>query len=137
MRLTKFLTPQILRWFVVGFGFAALGLVLIKLLAGVLVWPYLVATFVSAEACTLLRFFAVDRWVFGHRCPTWKRLWQYHVANAAGFGIWWSAANVMKVAGVHYLLAAVLAMCCSVGFSLLSNFLWIWRKPTVSAPGFK
>lgn len=131
MNLSKYLTPQVLRWIAVGFAFAGLGLALIKLLAGVLAWPYMLATLVSGEVCTLLRFLVVDRWVFEHPRPTWTRLWQYHVANAVGFGIWWTAANVLKAAGVHYLLAAVLAMGCSVGFSMLSNFLWIWRKPRV------
>jgi hypothetical protein len=29
---------------------------------------------------------------------------------------------------VHYLLAAILAAACSSGVSLVSNFLWVWRK---------
>ena len=54
---------------------------------------------------------------------------EYHVANALGFAIWWSAAIALKFVGVHYLVASVLAMFFSVGFSLASNFFWIWRKP--------
>jgi putative flippase GtrA len=137
MKLPSFLTPEVIRWLVVGVAFAAIGLVLIKLLAGILAWPYAIATFCSAEICTLIRFLVVDRWVFNYRRPTWKRLWQYHVANAAGFGIWWTAANVLRASGVHYILAAILAMCCSVGVSMLSNFLWIWRKPAVSVQSTK
>ena len=128
MKLRKLVTPQVLRWFVVGATFSAAGLGLIKLFAGIWLWPYALATFCSAELCTLLRFLAVDRWVFGHVRPTWKRLWQYHVANAAGFGIWWTTANGLNAVGVHYILAAILAMFFSVGFNLLSNFFWIWRK---------
>lgn len=135
MKLSDLITPRVIRWFAVGAIFAGLGLALLKLLAGILAWPYAVATFCSGEICTLLRFVVVDRWVFDHRRPTWTRLWQYHIANAAGFGIWWTAANVFRALGVHYLVAAILAMCFSVGFSLLSNFLWIWRKPAaVSQP---
>lgn len=128
-RLQKIVTPQLLRWFVVGAAFAAAGLALIKAMAGVLGWPYPLATLLSGEICTIFRFLVVDRWVFGHARPTMKRLWQYHLANAVGFAIWWCAANGLKLAGVHYLLASVLAMFFSVGFSALSNFLWIWRKP--------
>jgi putative flippase GtrA len=134
MQLAKFITPRVIRWLIVGAAFAGIGLALIKVLAGVLAWPYSVATFCSGEICTLLRFLVVDRWVFDHRRPTWTRLWQYHVANAAGFGIWWTAANLLRAAGIQYLLAAVLAMCFSVGFSMLSNFLWIWRKPAPASP---
>jgi putative flippase GtrA len=131
MKNKQITVPRVVRWVAVGFGFAAVGLGLIKVMAGFLAWPYAIATFCSSEICTVFRFVVVDRWVFGHSRPTWKRLWQYHVANAAGFGIWWSAANALKSIGVHYLVAAVLAMFFSVGFSMLSNFWWIWRKPAV------
>lgn len=129
--LKKFISPRVLRWLAVSVFFAALGVGLLKLLVGVLVWPYTFATFFSGEIIILLRFLMVDRWVFNHRRPTWKRLGQYHIANALGFSIWWSAANLLKSSGVHYLLASVLAMFVSVGFSMLTNFLWIWRKPAV------
>ena len=87
------------------------------------------ATLVSAEACTLLRYPLNEWWVFGTAMLSRKRLWQYHVANALGFAIWWGAANLLELAGVQYLVAAVLAMFFSVGFNMLSNFWWIWRKP--------
>lgn len=132
-RLKQLISPQVVRWLVVGGLFAAIGIGLLKLLGGVLAWPYALATFATGEICTLLRFLLVDRWVFGHPRPTAKRLWQYHVANAVGFGVWWTAANVLKSIGVHYLLASVLAMFFSVGFSMASNFLWIWRKPAPKA----
>jgi len=57
--------------------------------------------------------------------------WPYHVANALGFAVWWSAANLLKSVGVHYLVASVLAIVFSVGFGLVSNFLWIWRNPSL------
>lgn len=129
--LKRIITPQVLRWVVVGFVAAGVGLSLIKLMAGILAWPFAVATLASGEVTTILRFFAVDRWVFHHQRPTLKRLWQYHLANALGFAIWWCAANALKYFGVDYLVASVLAMFASVGFNLLSNFFWIWRKPAV------
>lgn len=129
LRLKQILSPQVLRWFAVGVVFAVAGLALIRLMVGMLAWPYALATFLSGETCTILRFLVVDRWVFNHERPTLTRLWQYHVANALGFAIWWSAANALKFVGVHYLTASVLAMFFSVGFSMASNFLWIWRKP--------
>ncbi len=127
--LSKLLSPRVARWLIVGVGFAAFGVGLLKLLAGILAWPYWIATLCQGEITTILRFFLVDRWVFGFRQPTWKRLWQYHIANGFGFVIWWSTANILQKGGVHYILAAILAMGVSVGFSMLSNFLWIWRKP--------
>ena len=105
---------------------------MLKLMAGILGWPYMLATLLSGEIGTVLRFLVVDRWVFRHPRPTVRRLWQYHVANALGFGIWWGVANLLEAAGVQYLVASVLAMFFSVGVNMLSNFWWIWRKPTVA-----
>ena len=132
-RLKQIISPQVIRWLAVGVLCAGIGLGLIKILAGMLAWPYALVTVCSGEICTILRFLMVDRWVFGHQRPTGKKLWQYHVANVAGFAIWWSATNVLKATGANYLLAPVFAMFFSVGFNLLSNFLWIWRKPAVES----
>jgi putative flippase GtrA len=132
--LKQLLTRPLVRWFAVAAVFSGLGLGFLKLMVGGLHWPYGIATFASGEICTVLRFLAVDRWVFSHRQPAWIRLWQYHIANAAGFAVWWTAANLLKSAGVNYLLASVLAMFFSVGFNLLSNFWWIWRKRGQPAP---
>ncbi|HEX2854097.1 MAG TPA: GtrA family protein [Opitutaceae bacterium] len=136
-RLKKLVTPRVLRWLVVGVLFAVLSVGLLKVLVGVLLWPFAFATLCSGELITVLRFLMVDRWVFSHPRPTWKRLWQYHIANALGFAVWWSAANLLKMVGVHYLAASILAMFVSVGFNLLSNFLWIWRKPETEKPSEK
>lgn len=129
--MRKFITPQVVRWLTVGFMFAFVGLGSLKLIAGVLGLPYTLATLISGEIGTILRFLVVDRWVFLHPRPTFRRFWQYQIANALGFGIWWSVANLLEAAGVHYLVASVLAMFFSVGVNMLSNFGWVWRKPAV------
>jgi len=131
-KIKRLARHRLVRWIAVGFAFAGLSLGLLKVMGGVLAWPYVVATFCSGVICTVFRFLVVDRWVFGHPRPTWKRLWQYNFANAAGFCVWWSAANVLKSIGVNYLLASMLAMFFSIGFSLHSNFFWIWRKPAAA-----
>src|SRR5688572_15059698 len=65
-------------------------------------------------------FFRERSLVFRHRHPTWKRLVQYHVANAMGFLVWWLGAMALKAMGMNYLLASVFAMFGSVGVSLLT-----------------
>lgn len=121
------------KWSIVGGLFAVLGLGLIHLFYQVLHWPYWLSTALQAELVTLLRFPINDRWVFGHARPTWRRLWQYHVANAGSFGVWWIVTNSLKHTGVHYLLSPILAAVCSAGVGLLSNFLWVWRKKNATA----
>ena len=119
---------QKIRWFGVAGVFTALGLGLLKLFVGGFHWHYAISTFVQSEICNLLRFFANDRWVFRKERPTWKRLGQYHAANALGFVVWWAGANALKAAGMNYLVASLVAMLGSVGVSLATNFGWIWKK---------
>lgn len=115
------------RWWVVGFVFLAWSLGVLYLLKDRYLMSLMLATLVTAETGTILRFFVNDWWVFGHRRPTLMRFWQYHIANAGSFVIWWGVCNALPLLGVHYLVASVVATACSVGFSLLTNFLWIWR----------
>ena len=85
------------------------------------------ATLISAEICTILRFFINEHWVFRIGGPFWKRFWQFHVANASSFLIWLIVANALIHSGVHYLIASVLAVGISILTSLFTNFLWVWR----------
>jgi putative flippase GtrA len=119
---------RFMRWSVVAVVAAGINVGVLHFFAAKLGWPYALATLASGEIAGLIRFLATDRWVFGHRRPTWLRLGQYHVADLLGFCIWWSATNLLEKLGVHYLLAPIAAIPFSLGFSLLSNFGWIWRK---------
>lgn len=87
-----------------------------------------VATLISAEACTVLRFLVNENWVFHTRQHCWFRLGQFHVANAAAFIIWLAVTNLLVLKGVHYQLASVAGVGCSFGASFISNFFWVWRK---------
>lgn len=116
------------RWWIVGLGFYVGGLGVLYLFRDVLALPLMLGTLVAAELTALLRFLINDRWVFGHARPTWRRLWQYHVACAGGTAVWWIVANALPQFGVHYLVASTIGTGCSVFFSMLSNFAWIWRR---------
>lgn len=119
---------SLFRWWIVGLAFTGGGLVVLYVLRDILRLPLIVATTAGAEATLLVRFLINDRWVFGHRRPTWLRLWQFHVASAGGGAIWWVVANLLPRFGVQYLLAALAGTACSVMFSMATNFLWIWRR---------
>ena len=102
------------RWWIVGLAFYGGGLGALYLFQDILALPLMLGTLLAAEFTTLLRFFVNDRWVFGHRRPTWLRLWQYHVAGAGGFVVWWTIANLLPRFGIHYLVASTLGTGCSV-----------------------
>lgn len=134
-RLTALLAePRLWRWLLVGFGFLGLNLLLLYLLVDVGHVPFAWAPLFAGEVSLVSRYLVNDRWVFGHRRPSWRRLGEYHGAVALGFVAWWITANLLHRWGVPYLLASVLATGASVLVNLLSNFLLIWRRPAPAAP---
>jgi putative flippase GtrA len=126
--LVGHLTGPLLRWLIVGGLFEVVATPLLYVLHGIWLVPLLVATFLVAELTTLPRFFVNDRFVFGWRRPSWRRLWQYHAACAGSFAVWYVVANLLPLLGLHYVLASLSATVCSVGLALASNFGWIWRR---------
>ena len=81
----------------------------------------------------LLRFVVNDRWVFRQSQITLQRLWQYHVAMASSFMVWWVTTNAIVFFGGHYMVATVIGMACSILISIGTNFFWIWtRRVTIS-----
>jgi putative flippase GtrA len=124
------------RWWIVGLAFFAGGIGILYLFVDILRWPLPLATLVASEVTVVLRFLINDRWVFGHPRPSWMRLWQFHAASAGGAAIWWTVANTLPRFGVHYLIASTAGTACSVVFSMISNFLWVWRgRADRRAPG--
>lgn len=119
----------LVRWLAAGLLFMAINTGLLYIFvrfAGMRVWS---STLVSAEVCTLLRYLFNESWVFGTKIISRKRFLQYHLANGGAFAVWWIATNALNRAGINYLLASILAVAFSTGFSMVSNFLWIWRHP--------
>jgi len=121
------------KWWVVGIVFLGVGTAVLYVFVAWLHMPLVWATSLSAEVTMLIRFLINDRWVFGHSRPTWKRLWQFHVASAGGFVVWWLFANFLPPLGVQYLIASAAGSLFSSFFSMASNFLWIWRRRTEPA----
>jgi putative flippase GtrA len=113
---------------IVGFGFLFVSTGFLYLFVDLLRLPILWATFLSAESSTLLRFFVNSFWVFAVKKPSFRECWQFHIANAGAFFVWWSVTNALIYFGIHYLLAGILAVGSSMLLSLYTNFFWIWRK---------
>jgi putative flippase GtrA len=118
----------VVRWLFAGLVFLGVNTFFLKVFVGWFGLSILWGTFLAAELSTILRFFVNEHWVFGNRRPSWDRLWRYQVANAGALLLWWAATNILASHGVQYLLAGILAVGLSTGFSLASNFFWIWRK---------
>lgn len=119
---------KLLRWFAAGLVFMGISTALLFCFVDLLGLPVPIATLLTAEASTLLRFLVNHYWVFGLRNPTIRNCVQYHIANAGAFALWWVTANALTLLGMHYLLAGIVAVAFSTLFSLSTNFFWIWRK---------
>ena len=119
---------KLLRWLFAGLAFLFLSTGFLYLFVDILKINMLLATFLSAESSTLLRFVVNSYWVFKVRKLSFRECWQYHLANAGAFFVWWSVTNVLIYFDVHYLLAGILAVGSSTLLSLYTNFFWIWRK---------
>jgi len=107
---------------------AELGL--LRLLVEVLAWPLPVATAVAAEMLILAKFLIADRWVFNHAWPAWDRLLRYHGASAGALVVYWVVINALAaIASTPYVVGFVLGTGAAFGWSLVTNFLWVWAKP--------
>lgn len=93
--------------------------------------PLWLASALAAEALILLRFAIADRWVFGHRRPTLGRLGRYQSASLGALVVSWLVLNGSAARlGVSYVLATLLGTGAAFAWSLLTNFLWVWKpKP--------
>lgn len=125
---------RLIRWTLVGVVFVAINTATLYGLVGFAGFAVPLGTLLTAEIGTLLRFLANHYWVFRARKPTWRQCLQYHVANAGVFLLWWTMTNALAYAGVQYLLAGIIAVAFSTGFSLYANFLWVWRKDNGGRP---
>lgn len=118
----------LLKWFGAGLAMMGINTALLFMFVDTLGLSVLVATFLGAEACTLLRFMINHYWVFRLGNPTFRSCVHYHVANAGAFAVWWATANVLTLLDMHYLLAGIAAVAFSTLVSLATNFFWVWRK---------
>lgn len=126
--IQTFYHSALFRWLSAGLAFIFINSIFMMVEVEYLKLKTLWATLISAELCTLLRFFVNERWVFKGVGPVWKRLLKYHLANAGSFVVWMMVANLLIHWGLHYLLASALAVGISIIASMASNFLWVWRK---------
>jgi putative flippase GtrA len=131
-RLAEPRTMAIARWWIVGIVFFGLTIPALYLLHDQLGLPLPVATLLAGEFLTVLRFGVNDRWVFGNLRPTWRRLIEYHAAVISSSIIWWAVTNLLPLFGVHYLVASLFGTATSVGWSMVTNFLWVWRPKAAS-----
>jgi putative flippase GtrA len=123
-------------WFAVGVVAVALELGCLMVLYHWIEAPLWIASSVAAETLMLARFFVTDRWVFGHRKASLRRLWRYHAACAGAFVLSWSVLNTSATFfGVPPVIAWVLGTSVALAWSAWTNLKWVWQlTPTAGVP---
>ena len=118
-------------WIALGLTASLLELALLRVLYELLQWPLPIATAVAAEVLIMFKFLMNDRLVFNHPWPTFGRLARYHGASAGALVVYWLVVNALSLLlGVVYVVAFVVGTAAAFTWSLLTNFLWVWRVGT-------
>src|SRR5579859_6198016 len=118
-------------WFFIGATASVLELGLLRVLYEMLSWPWPVASLAAAEVLILLKFLTTDHWVFHHPRPALNRLMRYQGASVGALVVYWSAFNALvELLGVPYVVGFVIGTGAAFGWSLVTNFLWVWARPT-------
>ncbi|MGL5035646.1 MAG: GtrA family protein [Microcystaceae cyanobacterium] len=135
LSLKGLLNNTVVRWWIVGIAFMVINVLVLDWFKETLGWPLSWATVASSEVCTITRYVVNDCWVFGSPRPTWKRCWEYHIANASSFFLWCFIVIVLgNKLQIDHRIAAILATVVSVGWSMVTNFLWVWKTPKKKEP---
>jgi dolichol-phosphate mannosyltransferase len=115
-------------WVLLGLTASLLELGLLRALYEGLDWPLPVATAVAAEVLIMFKFLLNDRLVFNYAWPTLGRLVRYHGASAGALVVYWLVVNGLGLfGGVVYVVAFVVGTAAAFTWSLVTNFLWVWR----------
>lgn len=119
---------QLSGWLVVGVAAAGLEFGLLRLLTNGLGLALWLSSAVAAEVLILGRFLVMDRWVFRHARPSLERLLRYQGACLGALLVYWLVINTASGAlGLPDWIGFLVGTGAALGWSLLTNFLWVWR----------
>jgi len=117
-----------IRWLITGLGFLFFNTCALYIFVEIFKLSSHLATFLSAELSTIVRYFINNYWVFKYEEISIRGFINYHVANLGAFTVWLIASNLLINFGVHYIYAGIIAVLFSTSFSFYSNFYWVWKK---------
>ena len=131
-----------LRFFLAGGGSLALDLLLQAFFLQVVGLPVWIAAALSYELALLVHFLVNDRWVFGQRRRSLRRLLEFQVAALTATAITNVVTNLLVYGpasdvfgtGVGPYLAKIAGTALATAWTFTSSFFWIWR-PRKTPPG--
>ena len=120
-----------LRFGLVGLSGAAVNLAALRLFHGLLGWTLPLSIGLASEVSILSNFVANDRWTFGHREVSPRRLARFNLASLGGIAIAASITLVLAHAGWPYLVADLAGIGVTAGCNVAVSAQWTWRGVTV------
>jgi putative flippase GtrA len=133
---------RVLRFFLAGGGSLALDLLLQAFFLQVVGLPVWIAAALSYELALLVHFLINDRWVFGQRRRSLRRLLEFQVAALTATAITNMVTNLLVYGpasetfgtGFGPYLAKIAGTALATAWTFTSSFFWIWR-PRKTPPG--
>ncbi|HVG97897.1 MAG TPA: GtrA family protein [Chloroflexota bacterium] len=137
---------RVLRFFLAGGGSLALDLSLQAVLLQLLDLPVWLASGLSYQLALVVHFLVNDRWVFGQRRPSLRRLLEFQLTALTASLITYAVTNLLVygpsaplfAAGAGPYLAKIAGTAAATAWTFASSFFWIWRPrpaPAVAAGG--
>jgi putative flippase GtrA len=124
---------RVVSWLILGLTASLVELAVLRAMYEGLQLPLPVATALAAEILIVVKFLVADRWIFGHLAPTVRRLVRYHGASAGALIVYWVVINALGlIVGLPYVGAFIVGTGAAFGWSLATNFLWVWAQPARS-----
>lgn len=135
--------PRIVRFVVAGGGSLGLDLTFQWGFLSLLLLPIWLASALSYELALVAHFFVANRWVFGQRRSSWRRLAQFQVtaltAAAITLGVTWALvygpAAALFSHGIGPYAAKFLGTTMAFCWTFASSFFWIWRARPAETAG--
>ena len=116
-----------IRFGLVGLSGAVVNLAALRLFHGWLGWTLPLSIGLSSELSILSNFVANDRWTFGHRHVSGRRLARFNLASLGGIAIAAGITLALAHLGWSYLLADLAGIGFAAGCNFAVSTLWTWR----------
>jgi putative flippase GtrA len=132
---------RVARFFLAGGGSLALDLALQAVLLQLLGLPVWLAAGLSYQLALVVHYLVNDRWVFGQRRPSLRRLVEFQLTALTASLITYAVTNLLVygptaalfAAGTGPYLAKIGGTAAATAWTFTSSFFWIWRpRPAIS-----
>lgn len=120
---------EIVRFGLVGASGVVVNNALLYILHGVLGWSLIPSSVLAVEAAIVNNFVWNDIWTFSGRARTSYRFVRFNLVSLGGLVVNTAVlAFLVAFAGIHYLIANLIAIAAAMGWNFAANARWTWVR---------